>query len=520
MKTTLIIPSNFDAEVIAQTHAQFYKGRICNWMLNYICDCIIRPRLYYKEDYRQRKENNGFTNLKAEYLRSINSNYLQHLSLLEDAGVIQINMHFVSGFKARGYKLTTEYIVNGFKQIEITSNTFIIRINNYKSLDKEVTPKIDRLLINRKELITCLFDPLFSIDSVAAKEEMLEVFAAKESIIKSKAYADTDVMLEQLKIEFNALNLLIEQINNKQFKVKIDDAGRRLHTPVTRLPKYLRKHLNYGGLKLIALDLKNSQPYLSLLLLCNHKFYDKTPKKMGLSLFYLDIEMYYLLREYTKHIKAITLQDFPESIVNIGDSSLKNYVKSVIEGDLYDCLVKAKPNTIDFLKERNLVKRTFMELLFDKPKTVARFYELRKMYETPIRVFDMIKSIKTGRLRKKRLTSGQTRSVRAKEVLKETPIASSKKNRLADLKMNVGRYYSYDDGYTKFATLLQRIESHIILDVVCKELTQKYPTIPLFTVHDSVATTEEYVEIVYEKITEIFTSFIGAPPKLSKEYWH
>ena len=47
-------------------------------------------------------------------------------------------------------------------------------------------------------------------------------------------------------------------------------------------------------------------------------------------------------------------------------------------------------------------------------------------------------------------------------------------------------------GKKTFALILQRAESYLLLNKVCREFNQFYPEAPFFTIHDSVFTTENY----------------------------
>jgi len=48
-------------------------------------------------------------------------------------------------------------------------------------------------------------------------------------------------------------------------------------------------------------------------------------------------------------------------------------------------------------------------------------------------------------------------------------------------------------GSDKFSYLLQRAESYLLLNVVCREFHQHYPIAPLFTIHDGILTFREYL---------------------------
>ena len=69
------------------------------------------------------------------------------------------------------------------------------------------------------------------------------------------------------------------------------------------------------------------------------------------------------------------------------------------------------------------------------------------------------------------------------------------------------------------ACTLQRVESYIIIDVICKRIEIERPYLPIFTIHDSIATTagnEDYIKyLMYDE----FTRIIGYKPMLKTEYW-
>jgi hypothetical protein len=76
------------------------------------------------------------------------------------------------------------------------------------------------------------------------------------------------------------------------------------------------------------------------------------------------------------------------------------------------------------------------------------------------------------------------------------------------------------DDKTLLPCLLQRMESHLVLQKIAKRISRERPELPIFTIHDSVATTignEEYVRRVME---EELLAAIGFSPSLKVEPWH
>lgn len=50
------------------------------------------------------------------------------------------------------------------------------------------------------------------------------------------------------------------------YRYTVDDTGNRLHTNLTNLPAEVRNFITYAGRPLVSIDIRNSQPYMSLAL--------------------------------------------------------------------------------------------------------------------------------------------------------------------------------------------------------------------------------------------------------------
>ncbi len=71
-------------------------------------------------------------------------------------------------------------------------------------------------------------------------------------------------------------------------------------------------------------------------------------------------------------------------------------------------------------------------------------------------------------------------------------------------------------GYKKVSKQLFEMEGFMIVDVLAKELTKEYRReIPVFTIHDSIATTSDHVETVKNRFNEVFYHNYGNVPTLS-----
>ncbi|WP_294271483.1 hypothetical protein [uncultured Chryseobacterium sp.] len=73
--------------------------------------------------------------------------------------------------------------------------------------------------------------------------------------------------------------------------------------------------------------------------------------------------------------------------------------------------------------------------------------------------------------------------------------------------------------HNTLAVILQNLEADIILNNVCKKLDKNHPEVPLFTLHDSVITTEDNVELVEKTIQQTVKKFFDKKVSLKIERW-
>ncbi len=67
--------------------------------------------------------------------------------------------------------------------------------------------------------------------------------------------------------------------------------------------------------------------------------------------------------------------------------------------------------------------------------------------------------------------------------------------------------------------LLQSLESHIVIEVITKRISKERPKLPIFTIHDSIATTAGNEDYVYQVMEEELEKFVGSKPSLRIEPW-
>lgn len=516
MLTNLIIPEKFDAKKIIDGK----ENAIAIDSLNYICHSIAKHYFTYK-DKEKKKE---YAPLCSEILRKIIPNYSKYLKLLLENGVIISNNHFIVGKSCRGYKFSHTFIENGFKTIQFQTKRVKRIVQRELYFQKCKTPILLELERSRMHLINWLKHPGFKIDIPSAQNAIKLDFENKQKEnLNNFRLEDIELYRKKFRdilLNTRVIETLILQINTKQFGTTIDGSGYRLHTPLTRLPKFLRPFLTFNGEKLVSLDIRNSQPYFTLLLLCNRAFYNiPRGKKEKFRLGLLDNELYNLIKPTLPLIRSITLQKFPEALSQSVSPYLKNYISDVTEGKLYDRFVKKTDNKAEYEIQREKIKKEFMISFYHVANNIPS-RKFSRVYKEPFMVFNHFKSVETGRF-KERVRYKKLRKARALEVLAERKSNTHAKKSVNKnlLIANEFERIKIDVGYTKLSTLLQKIESTCVLDVVCKKINEKNPEVPLFTIHDSIITTYQNVELVRNTMLTEIGKVIGHNPTIKTEIW-
>jgi hypothetical protein len=78
-------------------------------------------------------------------------------------------------------------------------------------------------------------------------------------------------------------------------------------------------------------------------------------------------------------------------------------------------------------------------------------------------------------------------------------------------------YFHNQIGNDKFAYLLQRTESYLVLDLVCREFHSKYPSLPFYTIHDAICTYKEYLPDLQSLILGRFQEITGVKVGIKSE---
>lgn len=423
--------------------------------------CFYLDYVIHAQSILDNVDEYGYVKLCSKYMKKYCYKYNVYLEFLENEEFIKVNPRYITDEECMSYKYIKP--TNSSKRIlyEYNDYTFKKRLRQKESaLEKEAKKTVSHL--------TKWFE-----------EEGLEIID-KEAV----EYIET---LKDKSFKKYIRRYVVDTIKHRIFYCRRNGKDNRLHTVLSRLPKDLRKFLRYKGQSLVSMDIKSSQPYmlaglLNVLLIkresavveaCLKSIEDKSRRKSigevitvmwKKNLSDLDIV------EIERFIKLVTEGDV---YLYIGDHFSKSFLYEIqtpmgISDKFFDDGLGYK-KTVEFDTLRDYSKRAMLEFLYSSPNSKEkRNKELRRIL--PDVVVELIAQLKQG--------------------FKED-----------------------------FPIFLQNLEAHLVLDRITKRIAQERPEAPLYTIHDSVATTEEHSDFVRDALKEGLTDFFGISPKIETEYW-
>ncbi|WP_407508410.1 type 2 periplasmic-binding domain-containing protein [Elizabethkingia anophelis] len=287
---------------------------------------------------------------------------------------------------------------------------------------------------------------------------------------EAKIYLDIEYQKDIEKISadksilvYNSRLLPLEKLLAKEYlDFHVDNTAGRLHTPITQLKSELRKNLRWKGKTLVSVDISNSQPYL-LQSLLDRKTYETC-------------RMDERIKSINSIINTDELRDIISSISSKED--VVKFKEIVISGKFYEEFGKVlKENgeidesyNVSDAEVKKIVKKIIFSTLFSKNRSIRHNNAIQLFKRIFPNVYKVLSFIKK-------------------------------------------------EQHNTLAIILQNLEADIILHTVCNEINEKYPHIPLFTLHDSVISTEEHVDIVKNVILQTMNKFFSKEVSLKIERW-
>ncbi|WP_276133510.1 hypothetical protein [Polluticoccus soli] len=397
------------------------------------------------------------------------SSFIDHMKSA-DVGLIIRTGDYYPGLQSTQYSLGTDYRDQPGKFRPITNPAIKERLARWKHDDwKEQKQR----LVDYYYITRWLYSGKLAINMEAALTELPGYRERKVSVINNSNWSEEKKSRELQKLD-DELKRMTKHITcfDPSVGVKVDDRG-RLYSSVTKINSILRTFITYDGQEMVCIDLKGSQP-LHFLFCTRQEFYSKTDE---FSLHKLKPEQAKHVMEYTnvKHLKtvyktlSIILLKNTQTLTDKG-FQLPNFATIIREGRLYEHIqeyFELHYPTSKCCNSRSKAKLWVMEMFYNK---VVRFGKQKVKHWRILKVlFPEVAALIT--------------------ILKA-------------------------ERYQDLAHLLQMIEAKMLLEKVCKNIFNANPSIPIFTVHDSILTTREHASTVKEILLATYREYLDFDAQL------
>ncbi len=503
------MPENLDLDrllEIVPPFKAFHKDKI-----HYVCHAI------YNVSLKLKSETLTYPGKQEKYYVPLNSRVLGYyittnsckdiLRWMVAAGIIESDGDFTPGFLSIGYRFTPLYRDRMYRRVDVTSKALLNK--------KPYTPKGDNV-VKSSSAVKKLFKWFkgLRIDEKAARATIERLYMEEMARNKKRKKHKRADFASRAENNRRCANKIVDFIVGgcKEKLPHQDVAGRRLHSVITMIPKYLRCYLSYKGQALCQTDISNSQLFCSIYLFNPENWKKNKLSGSGMVWKGLGIPSISSIVSNSKHntIMYLTSNSFVDE--NQSQKAFQDYRFSylILQNGIYAHLIDKMESINGFFKagiddraKRRKVKRLLLAQMFANENWSSNAWIKKGLgSKTTITVENNAKTM----TRHKMLYSGKN-ALLWKAFIEEFP-------RVYGLFKHI-KANSYDN----LARVLQRIESTAVLEYACKLISDKLPHVPIFPLHDCLVTTLEYLHEVDELFKEGVMSFVGCRPITSTTEW-
>jgi hypothetical protein len=337
------IPSSVDLEGFLKKHPPAFKYKIDHFY--YIIDYISRGM--EREDL---DDNGGFVNINAVQLQKANHNYKLYLDHLLKYHFLRTDMKYIVGKKSFGF------LINLYKSHKATTQNIEItdwtirrnKIAEYKASQEQL-----KQTTKSYPHLTKWFNEKLQIDVQGAEQEVEQLFPEQKGAIRGTRKGKSGIWNKRYKAMYS-----IHKFAKQEFYYGLDDNVGRFHTNLTNIKKELRNYITYNGEKLVNVDIKNSQPLFSTLLL-DKNFWNKKGKLISILNKPLQSSPPSLINNTSSNLSSSNPYSFSITIImtvelleSIDNKVFKQYKSFVNSGKFYEKVSKLLYPNSDFNKQK------------------------------------------------------------------------------------------------------------------------------------------------------------------------
>jgi hypothetical protein len=481
------IPENLDVPALILEYPITFSGfklEKVYLVLSAIRDNMVK--LSKKTFKHKRKYKPFFVPLRSDILiYYLGTEYYKDIiKWMITAGIIECDGIYGKGITSLGYKIADKYLAAEYITVEVKDKTL-----GKKSHKHLLSPDSERQLSETVLGLVARFNSnRLTIDAEGALKRIEGIYSKE----KAKAILNTkgrDFELLKAAQKRNNFKLLVDYLANGEYPFSQDDNG-RLHTVLTRLPKVLRGYVRIDNQAPVQVDMSNSQLFFTIYLLNQDNYNRAGKEKTNQFIWYGCTTASFSV--YDTIMSSVCWKNGPQI-----PKPLLLFAYEAGGGLIYSKMVSALDRQEVFpkftvAKKRKWVKDALLRQIYAEPESLKCRFSTRKSIM---------------------------------EVSKHRTLYKGKKGLLWQAFCQryemVTSVYALirKDGYRMLSRVLQRIESHAIIECACKRILEQYPMVPLYTIHDCLVTSPEYVDLVQDIMLEEIALFIGYRPTVARTSW-
>jgi hypothetical protein len=468
---TIIIPTSVDVKaMVAGLNVSPTKAKGLEMRTNYFLSQVMTTN----ENWKLNKDNDFYRNICSKTMKLIiGDDYYGIMELLTggDDPVVESDESY-SNFSSydqycKGYRLTAKYNTGEYV---------------YRELPRKFTDKIIKYLPEDAETVKMTQRYSFLLDQyqnhrLQVNPSIYEYISNFGHQLLERVEDDNQYQKNMIYNHLGRWLYYVQKFEEGNFNPMVAGTNHRLNSVFTNLPKVLRGFINCNGKLLYSVDLSASQPYILSKVLDSRFFHDTSN---GFNLFSIYKEVYDLLMDNGYLISNSSSNSgmypfmwsvffTPKELDSILEYQqipfLNDYYRYVISKGYDYQLIEQ-----ELLDKRTEFKKSTMYILFDDHRG-------HRLVNQQVRLF---KHVYPG------------------------------VNRWLELSHKV-------IGNRELSLVMQRCESWLLLNNVCREFLNQHPNIPLFTIHDGLYTYKEYTPNLSSLILTICSEIVGVEPGLKIE---
>ncbi len=382
----------------------------------------------------------------------------------ENGSIFFTDGSYAVGIRSKKYKISFKYCFDELVNVDLSSE---------QKLEKYLA------FLNGQRKYKTKFPPPPSINHLEEQFKGLNL----ELIPTVQQYKDLYISFFRKKIEkcrnkkikflyYYKIGYLLESIDrikNNIFSTSFSKSNHRFNSIFTNMKKELRYFLRVEGCEFIELDISASHPYVLATILTNDFFNQKSGKYSISEIFHQlnkMIENYDNAKKNLEFKKDNNINNIKETQAGAGQREFPHLSSSYFQNqDIIE--YRSLDFESDFYKE---IQKILLKHNSSNPTDYIDREKVKKLVMVWLNLSEPDERMK----------------IKSIELMQQL---------FPNINKLVESIGFFQDMKTAIALLLQRAESHLVLDVVAKYLIEKLPQIRIFTIHDSFLIQDKNLDI-------------------------